>query len=162
MKYETFKDVDHALAMIASAEELIEKRRKKYDADIAEAQKTINILSSEIEAFCIKNRAKFKEPTKTLDNGTVGFRPNPLKVLQLDKSFTIARTLELLKNIFPGSYVKVKEERNNDEILTDFNAKILDSSSLESVGLRIDRSETFFLSPSTVTETVKIKSEVKK
>ncbi len=162
MKYETFTDIDHALAMIAKNQETIDKRKKKYESDIAEAQKTIDLLSSEVESFCIKNRAKFKEPIKFLNNGSVGFRLNPPKILQLDRSFTVAKSLELIKKSFPGSYVKTKEERDNDEILTDYNANILDSSSLAAIGLKIEKSETFFISPVFETETVKIKSEVKR
>lgn len=159
MKFATFNDVSYALGIIAKRMAFVKKKeadmnekinaiRQKFDVDTAEAQTEIDLLKTDIEKFCLDHKSEFDQ-TRTLEftTGKVGFRTNPPKVLQLNKKFTIATTLELIKKIFKGAYIRIKEEIDKDALLSDYRNKTIADDKLASVGLRIDQGETFFIEP---------------
>lgn len=160
MKYTSFVDIANALSIIAKRTAYIKKReaelnekitqlKQKFDIDTAEAQTEIEVLRSDIEKFCIDNKYEFENNrTKEFVNGKIGFRVNPPKVLQLNKKFSVSNSIDLIKTVFKGIYLRIKEEIDKDKILADYREQNLTDQQLAKVGLRIDQGETFFIEPS--------------
>lgn len=151
----SYEDVDSALLEIGKVESVLAKKeaemnskiqviKDKYDGETAEQRDFSSALRERIEAFCVANKGDFaKQRTMSLTHGSVGFRNNPPKVVQLSKKYTVKTSIELLKKIFGGKYVRNKEEVNKDIILADYAGNQLNDEKLAATGLRIDNDETF-------------------
>lgn len=156
MKIKTYEELDQALLEAgklsveltkkeAELNSKIQKIREQFDQSTEGLRENLASLETDIQAYCLKHKEEFnKERRKELVHGFVGFRTNPPKVLQLNKKFTVKTTIELIKKLFEGKYIRTKEELNKDSILTDYSAKELTDDKLAAVGLRIDQDETFF------------------
>lgn len=159
MKYATFSDVGYALGVIAKNTATIKKKEAAMNEKIAQLQQKFSEevnsmieengkLTGEIQAFCMANKQDFeKERTMKLATGELGYRNNPPKVMQLNRKYSINTTIELVKKIFKGEYLRVKEEIDKESILADYSSKELNDTKLASVGLKIDQGETFFIKP---------------
>lgn len=155
MRLSNFEDVDNALLEIGRTESVVAKKeaemnskiqqlKEKYDTETETERRFIDETKERIENFCMANKTDFdKQRTFNLKHGSVGFRNNPPKVVQLNKKWTVKSSLEFVKKLFNGTYVRAKEELNKDQILADYAGKVLDDSKLAAVGLRIDNDETF-------------------
>jgi phage host-nuclease inhibitor protein Gam len=155
MRLSSYDDVDNALLEIGKVESVLAKKeadmnakiqavKEKYDNETIEQRTFCDNLKERIEAFCNANKGDFaKQRTMNLTHGTVGFRNNPPKVVQLNKKFTVKTSIELLKKIFGGKYVRAKEEVNKDLILSEYATQVLKDEQLAATGLRIDNDETF-------------------
>ena len=168
----SFEDVDTALLQIGKAESIRAKKeaqmndkiqniRAKFEEDTIVERDVISSLELKIQDFCSKNKKEFEtdKRSKVLVHGSVGFRTNPPKVLQLSNKFKIATTLEFIKKLWGKQkdlYIRTKEELNKDAILSAYVAKDkakdmkndelkgkLTDEMLATVGLRIDADETF-------------------
>jgi len=156
MKIRNFEDLDQVLLEAgqlqveltkkeAEMNAKIQKIRDQFEQATESLREKLKNIETDIQAFCLKNKTEFdKERKKELIHGFVGFRTNPPKVLQLNKKFTVKTTIELIKKIFNGKYIRTKEELNKDLILTDYSAKELTDDKLAAIGLRIDQDETFY------------------
>lgn len=171
MQLITFEDVDSALLQIGKNESVrakkeaamnaaIQKIRAKYEEETKSERENISTLESDIQTFCLKNKKEFEKDKRSVDlvHGSVGFRTNPPKVLQLSNKFKIATTIELIKKILdPAKYLRTKTELNKEAVLTDYVEKKktaelkpeeletkLTDEKLSAVGLRIDQEETYF------------------
>jgi phage host-nuclease inhibitor protein Gam len=152
---QTFDDVDSRLKQIAEHEtflaqeeanmnEEINDLRAKYDerTKAARAQKTV--LEQEVEGYCKANKNRFdSQRSMNLTFGVVSFRTAPPKVSQLNKKYSIATSIELLKKLFKGGYVRTKEEIDKEGILASYASKEITDEKLAAVGLRIDQEEKF-------------------
>lgn len=152
-------DISYALGIVAKKTGDIKKKeaalnakvndlRQKFDLDTVEDKTEIEMLNKDIENFCMLHKTEFDQ-TRTLQfkTGKVGFRTNPPKVMQLNKKFSVASTIELVKKILKGAFLRVKEDLDKDAILTSYRSGEVDDKKLASVGLRIDQGETFFIEP---------------
>lgn len=129
----------------AAMNEKIQNIKQKFDEETADARAQKNLIESEVHSFCLQNKSEFlKQRTRNLIHGTIGFRTNPPKVNQLNKKFTVKTTIEFLKKLFNGKYLRMKEEIDKEKVLADYAAESIDDSQLASVGLRVDQDETFF------------------
>ncbi|MDP4176289.1 MAG: host-nuclease inhibitor Gam family protein [Bacteroidota bacterium] len=156
MVFATFADVNYALKMIATQKAYIAKKeaemndkiyiiKEKYEEETIDAQREVDNLTTDVEAYCIKNKTDFeKSRSRVLGFGTVGFRNNPPKVTTLNRKYNLKTSLELVKRLFKKKYVRTKEELDKEAILADYAAKTLDDKKLAGVGLKIDQDETFF------------------
>lgn len=171
MEIKTFEEVDSALLQIAKMESIrvkkeaamnaaIQKIREKYEEETTTERENISSLESDIQTFCLKNKREFEKDKRSVDlvHGSVGFRTNPPKVLQLSSKFKVATTLELIKKILdPSKYIRTKIELNKEAILADYIEKNktvdlkpkeletkLTDEKLSAVGLRIDQEETYY------------------
>ena len=169
MKIETFEDVDRALLEIGKAESIrskkeammnaqIQKVREKFEEETMLERNTIQTLESDIETYCAKNKKEFEKDKRTIEliHGSVGYRTNPPKVLQLNNKFKVATSIGLIKKLLTTKYIRSKEELNKESILSDYVDKKkasqlkendlkekLTDETLAIVGLRIDQEETF-------------------
>lgn len=153
---ETYEDVDRQLQLLSKSESFIAKKeaemnskiqdvKKRFEEETAEARAQKTMLQSEIEAFCLMNKADFlKQRTVKLIHGSIGFRTNPPKVTLLNRKYNLATAIELLKRVFTGKYLRTKEEIDKETILADYASKQLDDQKLAGVGLKVDQEETFF------------------
>ena len=151
----TFDDVEPALLELGKSEASIAKTeaamneklqniRGKFELDTAADRANKELIAQRLEAFAVANKAEFaKERSRMFIHGSIGFRTNPPKVTLLNKKYNLKTAIELLKKIFPGSYVREKEEINKEAILTDYAGKTIDDSKLAAVGLKVDQDETF-------------------
>jgi phage host-nuclease inhibitor protein Gam len=159
MKYATFNDIAYALGIVAKNMAIIKKKEamlngkiaelnQKFEIDTAEPKKENDILISEIESFCVKNKNNFEaQRTMQFATGSLGFRNNPPKIGQLNRKYTVASSIELIKKIFKGLYLRTKEEIDKDAILSAYASKEVNDQKLAAVGLKIDQGETFFIKP---------------
>lgn len=124
----------------------ITKLKEVFEQDTADQRVKISDLEKEIEAFCKANADEFKKK-KSLEfpNGIVGFRTATPKISTLNRKYTFKTALELVKRIFPGSYVRQKEELDKESMLADYGQKKLDDTKLAAVGLRIEQDENFYI-----------------
>jgi len=159
MKYATINDISYALGIIAKQTAFIKKKeavlnqkmaelKQKFDIETAEAKTEIDLLNTDIEKYCMQNKSQFdNQRTMELTNGKIGFRINPPKVAQLNRKYTIAASIELIKTVFKGLYLRVKEDIDKDKVLADYSNKTLTDQQLAGVGLKVDQGETFFIVP---------------
>lgn len=152
---QSFEEVDAKLLDLSKHESFIAKKeaamnekiqniKQKFDEETADARAQKNLIESEVHSFCIQNKAEFlKQRAKRLIHGSIGFRTNPPKVNQLNKKFTVKTTIEFLKKLFDGKYLRMKEEIDKEKVLADYASENIDDSQLASVGLRVDQDETF-------------------
>lgn len=157
MRIVSYEDVNNSLFDIAKDESFVAKKeaemntqiqkiKDKYDEETESQRKRIADLKKKIESFCTSNKGDFlKQRSQVLTHGVIGFRNNPPKVVQLNKKWTVKSSLEFLKKLFNGKYVRSKDEVNKDQILADYASSVIDDSKLAAVGLRIDNDETFFI-----------------
>lgn len=157
MRITNYDDVNDCLLEIGKAESIVAKKeaemnkkiqdiKDKYDKETEADRSTIEDLKKRVEGFCAANKGDFiKQRSQVLTHGVVGFRNNPPKVVQLSKKWTVKSTLEFLKKLYNGKYVRSKDEINKDNIMSDYAANILDDSKLAAVGIRIDNDETFYI-----------------
>lgn len=152
----TFEEADAKLLELSKHESFITKKeaamnekiqniKQKFDEETAEARAQKQLIESEVQSFCVKNKAEFlKQRSRKLIHGTIGFRTNPPKVSQLNKKFTVKTTIEFIKKLFNGSYLRLEEKIDKEKILADYANETIDDSKLASIGLRVDQDETFF------------------
>jgi phage host-nuclease inhibitor protein Gam len=157
MKFSSMTDIENGLFEVAKREAQVAKMeaqmnarintiKEKFDDETRALRAEADLLRSDIEAFCIKNKFEFeKVRSKECSIGTVGFRTNPPKVMMLNRKYNIKTVLELLKRVFPGTYVRTKEDMNRDTILADYSQKKITDEQLAGVGLKIDQEESFFI-----------------
>lgn len=155
MKLQSFDDVNRSLAELAEHEafitkktavlnELINNAKTLFEEETKDAFAAKLLIEKEIERFCLVNKNEFeKSRSKKLLFGEVGFRNNPAKVLQLNRKYSVATSVELLKKMFKKKFIRVKEEINKELILTEYAAKKLNDNKLAAVGLKVDQDETF-------------------
>lgn len=151
---QSYEDLDKQLLELGRLDSFITKKeaemniglqnlKDKYAEATTEARSTKAMIEKEIQAFGLLNKGDFsKERTKQFIHGSIGFRTNPPKVSQLNKKYSVATSIELLKKIF-GKYTRQKSEIDKDAILTDYASKAVDDEKLAAAGLRIDQEETF-------------------
>lgn len=159
MKLATFDDVAYALGVMAKHQALIKKKegamnekitalKRRFEEETSDANAELEQLKIQVEDFCNKNQSAFdKQRTMVFVTGKVGFRTNPPKITQLNRKFTVAASIELIKRVFRGSYIRIREEIDKDLILVDYRNKKLTDQKLAGVGLRVDQGETFFVEP---------------
>ncbi len=132
----------------AEMNEKINKIKEDFEEKTKELRYVADILSSEINAFCEKNKADFeKTRSKEFQFGIIGFRTTPPKVTLLNRKYNIKTVLELVKKIYKKAYIRVKEEIDKEAILADYSAKKLDDGKLAGIGLKIDQDEQFYINP---------------
>jgi phage host-nuclease inhibitor protein Gam len=153
---QSFDEVDKKLLELAQHESFIAKKeadmnsriqstKQKFDNETADARAQKQLLEQEIHSFCLRNKTEFiKQRAKKLIHGSVGFRTNPPKVNQLNRKYSIKTSLEFLKKLYDGKYVRLKEEVDKEKLLADYSTEVLDDDNLASVGLRVDQDETFY------------------
>ncbi|GJQ32619.1 MAG: hypothetical protein HBSAPP04_14580 [Ignavibacteriaceae bacterium] len=124
----------------------ITKLKEQFEQETADQRVKISDLQAEIEAFCKANQDEFKKK-KSIEfpSGIVGFRTATPKISTLNRKYTFKTALELVKRIFPGSYVRQKEELDKEVMLADYSQKKLDDTKLASVGLRVEQEENFYV-----------------
>lgn len=158
-KIKSFDDLDALIlefgqieARLAKAEASMNERIQK----IREAFKTSNEsdmnkradLQKVIETFCISNKNEFQKiRSRDFTHGSVGFKFNPPKIAQLNRKYSVATSIELLKRVFQMLYIRTKEEINKEALLADYAAKAINDEKLASVGLKVDQDETFYIEP---------------
>jgi phage host-nuclease inhibitor protein Gam len=151
---QSYEDLDKQLLELGRLDSFIAKKeaemntklqniKDKYAEETTEARSTKAMIEKEIQAFGLLNKGDFsKERTKSFIHGSIGFRTNPPKINQLNKKYSVATSIELLKKIF-NKYTRQKSEIDKDAILTDYAAKAITDENLAAAGLRVDQEETF-------------------
>ena len=65
--------------------------------------------------------------------------------MQLNRKYNVKTSIELIKKIFSGAYIRIKEEIDTERILTDLAQEKLNDEKLASVGLKVDQDEKFVI-----------------
>lgn len=155
MKINNYEDANKVLfeiaqnqAVIAKKEavmnERINKIRSQFEAETTDNKLKVEELAADLEKFAMKNKGDFEETrSKKLLFGEIGFRNGTPKVLQLNRKYSVATSIELLKKLFSGLYLRKKEEVDKEMILKDYSIKVLDDEKLAAVGMKIDQDENF-------------------
>lgn len=151
---QSYEDVDKQLLELGRHESFLAKKeaemnqsiqsiKDKFSSETTEARSAKTMIEKEIQAFGLLNKADFlKERTKSFIHGSIGFRTNPPKVSQLNKKYSVATSIELLKKLF-SKYTRLKVEIDKETILADYASKEIDDEKLAAAGLRVDQEETF-------------------
>lgn len=155
MKITTLDDANFILGEIAKRESFIARKeadmnaaiqrlKEKFDTETENARQEKDSLVQHLEAFALMNKSLFaKTRSAKLLFGEIGFRVNPPKVLQLNRKYSVQTSIELLKKIFSGKYIRTKEEIDKENILASYAANELSDDKLAAVGLKIDQDENF-------------------
>lgn len=153
---QTFDDADKKLLELAQHESFIAKKeammntkiqaiKEDFDKSTASERAAKELIEKEIQDFLLINRSEFlKNRTRQLIHGSLGWRTNPPKVTQLNKKYNVKTSIELIKKILDGKYLRLKEEINKEAILVDYAAKSLEDQQIAAVGLKIDQDDTMF------------------
>jgi len=151
---QSYDDLDKQLLELGRVETFIAKKeaemntklqniKDKYAEETEEARSRKAMIEKEINAFGLLNKGDFlSERTKQFIHGSIGFRTNPPKVSQLNKKYSVATSIELLKKLY-NKYTRPKVEIDKEAILADYASKIITDEKLAAAGLRIDQEETF-------------------
>ncbi len=124
----------------------IQKIKEKFDQETEHARAAKLAIEKDLQTFCLLNKKEFADKrSRKLMHGVIGFRTGTPKVLLLNRKYNWKTVLELLKKVFPGKYVRTKEEPNKDAILADVAQQKLDDQQLAAVGLKVDQDEKFFV-----------------
>jgi phage host-nuclease inhibitor protein Gam len=152
----TWEDVDQALLKIGKALTYVQKEeaemnrklqevRNKYESNTSE--KIIEIASAEIdiESWCELNKNQFETVrSKELTHGTVGFRITPSKVSTLNRKYTWATVLELMKKFkWAAKFIRTKEEPDKELLLKSISAGEVDDVKLAAIGLKVNKQDKF-------------------
>lgn len=155
MKIKNFDDADKALFEIAQHEtfivkkeaamnEKINKIKEQFEAEVKERKESKDSLINDLMQFALLNKSEFqKQRSRNLQFGKLGFRNAPPKVTQLNRKYTVKTSIELIKKIFSGTYLRKKEELDKDRILADYSTEILSDDKLAAIGLKVDQEENF-------------------
>ena len=152
----SFNDIDKLLVEIGKHKVVVTKKeadmnagiqkiKEKYDTETLEARTRIEELEAKIEALSTSIKTEFdSKRTKPLTHGKVGFRTGTPKVLQLNKKYKVATSIELAKQLFKKRFVRSKDELNKEAIIAEHNQKKITDEQVAAMGLRIDQDEKFF------------------
>jgi phage host-nuclease inhibitor protein Gam len=97
-----------------------------------------------LELYAISHRDSLFPTVKKSDEtelASFGFRQSPAKITTLNKRWTFAKAIEAVKQLFPGRFVRAKEELDKEKI------KDLTDEQVASVGLRREQSDIFWIEP---------------
>ncbi len=155
MKIASFEDANQTLAEIAKREafiarkeaemnEKINKLKEKFEEATKQTKTERDMLVKELEAFAMLNKSAFaKHRNVKLTWGEIGFRTTPPKVHQLNRKYSVKTSIELIKKIFSGKYIRTKEEIDKEHILADYASEELTDDKLAAIGLKVDQEEKF-------------------
>jgi phage host-nuclease inhibitor protein Gam len=153
----SFEDVNKSLFHVAKCESLIAEKEAKmnakiqkikeaYDDETQDARLQKEVLEKDITAFCMLHKQEFeKKKSKDLLFGTVGFRTTTPKIHQLNRKYNVQATMELIKKLFKGQYIRTKEEVDKEKLLADYAQEKLDDNKMAAIGLKIDQEERFMI-----------------
>ncbi len=131
-----------------SLEEQITELRTKYEAPLTELKRQVDELYNDMMAWASLNLGEFGDK-KRLDliHGSIGFRSGTPAVKQLT-GVKVEYTLGLVQTDPDLQiYTREKVELDKERILGDFQGGKLTVEDLRKVGLRIERQESFYVSP---------------
>lgn len=151
----SYDDADRKILELAKLQSVIAKEeaamngkinevKEKFDERTKDLRAQAQLIEQEISDFATVNKADFmKERTKKLVHGSISFKTNPPKVSLLNRKYNNNTVIELIRKVFPGKYVRMKEEINKEQILIDYSEKSVDDEKLAGIGLKVDQDETF-------------------
>lgn len=123
----------------------LNKIKEKFEEETKQSKTEREMLVEELQNYAILNKKEFeKQRSKNMTFGTIGFRTTPPKVAQLNRKYTVKTSIELLKKLFTGKYLRTVEEMNKEEILTDYSMNKINDEKLASVGLKVDQDDRFY------------------
>lgn len=152
----TLEDVNAVILNIAVLNSQIEKHeaamnenllkvKQLYEPRINERKKKVEEYEKQLAAFGKVNRKLFKEErSKKLTYGTVGYNYSKPALKLLNKNWTWDRVKEKIQDLFSTRYVKVETTIIKNKMLSDADAGILSQDKLETCGVKVTRSESFF------------------
>jgi phage host-nuclease inhibitor protein Gam len=139
----------------AEMDQAITGIRKAFEGELDSLNQEIQQRTELAKAWADSHPEEFPANKKSIDfvHAVVGFRTGTPAVIQLKKSFTKKRILELLaKFAWSKKYIRQEPSIDKESILAD--RKTLTEDQLKSVGLKIDQAESFFIDlKATETET---------
>lgn len=123
--------------------------RARYEADISVADRQIEELTLELEAWASENRHEFGADRKSIVfvHGTIGFRTGTPKVKKGRKFPNLEAVADAMKQ-FPWARKYIKQSApsvNKEALIADRDRVTADQ--LNQVGLAIVQDETFFVDP---------------
>ena len=135
------------LATVMDAQ--IQAVRERYEAEFAVATEALDRKVEDIRAWAEANPGEFGavRSIETM-HGTVGWRTGQ-PALKTAGGWTFERVLQALKDTGATGYIRVKEEVNKQQLLS--NRETLGAEKLREIGLRVVQEETFFVEPNLTT-----------
>lgn len=130
----------------AEMNQAITEIREQANNDMADDKAMDARLRKDVEEYCTYHRATMFTNRKSVEfaHGTVDFRQHPPAVTVSKKlKMTIGGVMENIRQMFgkkSDDYIRTKPELNKDALIT------LEESTLEQLGLEIQRKETFGIS----------------
>jgi phage host-nuclease inhibitor protein Gam len=117
---------------------------EKYAADIAEHDAQIKAEIAALKAWAVKNEKAELVETRSISTptGTFGFRTGMPRV-KFTRGWDVQRVIEAVLGLFPKrGWIRTVEELDKDAMIADRDKHAAD---LESVGVKIDQGETFYV-----------------
>lgn len=169
----TRESADEAFSLYAQSDARIKKInadielqcariREKHQCELTQLVTSRERAFDVLQSFAIEQKSALFSKKKSLEmsHGTIGFRTGTPKLKTL-KGFTWASSLNLVKCILPGSYVRCTEELAKDRLLSDrdlehvsalikgTNTDMTMDAAMAACGLQIVQDETFYVEPRT-------------
>lgn len=131
---------------------------RKYEAELAKAQRRIDALSDALRVWAETHPAEFPKDRKSIQflSGLLGFRTGTPKLSLTSRAWSWEKVLEAIK-LRAFNFVRTKEEVDKEAILAFVNAgpepaAELEQKILRPIGLKITQGESFYIEPA-LTET---------
>jgi phage host-nuclease inhibitor protein Gam len=122
--------------------------RTKYEDTISVLGKRIEEQAVLLESWAASNPEEFPKDRKSLEmvHGIIGFRTGTPKLKTIARK-TWDAVKDTLQTMWPGFYIRVKEEVNKEAILSDFAQGNITEAQLRSIGVTVVQEESFFVEP---------------
>lgn len=157
LKYQSYKEIDDAIAEMAAIVLTADKKeikmneeilaaKKKYESDIQALRDKAEQNEKDIKEFCLFNKEAFKEKrSMSLTFGKIGFRSCNAALKTISKAWTWDRAKEKFEKLFGTRYVNTKTTLNKEKILQDANNSVLTEAQLLAAGCKTVKGESFFI-----------------
>lgn len=122
--------------------------KSKYDTDLVRLAAEIDQKVALLESWAASNPDQFPKDRKSIrmTAGVLGYRLGTPKLKKLVRH-TWEAVLEKVKAVGRSEWLRVKEDLNKEQIISDYQQGIATSAELKAVGCEVDQDESFFVDP---------------
>jgi phage host-nuclease inhibitor protein Gam len=138
--------------LVAERDQEVARIQTRFEKSIDTAKTQAGALKQALEDYYYAHIPEIeKDGRKSIDlaNGRMGRRMHPEALKPLNRSWTWARILDLMKVQFGNRFLRVKEELDRDLIKAELAAE-----ELKQLGLKLEADETFYVEPARLPEVV--------
>lgn len=146
IKNQTIATLQTRIRLIeAKRDKAIQRAQAEYQDVIEQSEEQMQSLLAQADAYAQTHRDElFPGVEKTADTelASYGFRLHPPALKPLNRKWSASAILDAVKRAFAGRYIAVEEKIQKDVLKAELNEQ-----QLAAVGLRLEQTETFGVTP---------------